>query len=80
MESLAQTGGHPDGRWDKRGHRGGAARIIVAAAWGVLILDFVFSDTRGTRPADFETTLKFVVALIRLAAEDPVVHKLTAEV
>ena len=40
----------------------------------------MFPDTRGKRPADFETTLKFGAALIRLAAEDPAVHKLTAEV
>jgi hypothetical protein len=37
-------------------------------------------STRGQRPADFETTLKFGIALTRLAAEDPAVHKLTAEV
>ena len=37
-------------------------------------------DTRGQRPADFETTLKFGIALTRLAAEDPTVHKLTLEV
>jgi hypothetical protein len=34
----------------------------------------------GLRPADFETTLKFRIALTRLAAEDPAVHKLTVEV
>ncbi len=44
------------------------------------ILDFVFPDTTGQRPADFETTLKFGIALTRLTAEDPAVHKLTAEV
>jgi len=46
----------------------------------VATLDFVFPDTRGQRPADFETTLRFGIALTRLAAEDPAVHKLTAEV
>jgi hypothetical protein len=40
----------------------------------------VFPNTRGQRPADFETTLKFGLALTRLAAEDPAIHKLTAEV
>ena len=53
---------------------------LIETPWSVAILDFVFPDTRGKRPADFETTLKFGVALIRLAAEDPAVHKLTAEV
>ena len=33
----------------------------------------------GERPEDFETTLKFGIALTRLAAEDPAVHKLTIE-
>ena len=49
-------------------------------AHNLAILDFVFPDTRGQRPADFETTLKFGIALTRLAAEDPDVHKLTVEV
>jgi hypothetical protein len=43
-------------------------------------MDFVFPGTRGQRPADFETTLKFGMALTRLAAEDAAVHKLAAEV
>jgi hypothetical protein len=44
------------------------------------MLDFAFPHTRGQRPVDFETTLKFGTALSRLAAEDPVVHRLTIEV
>jgi hypothetical protein len=39
-----------------------------------------FGRTRGQRPADFETRLKFGMALTRLAAEDPAVHRLVAEV
>jgi hypothetical protein len=35
---------------------------------------------RTASEADFEMTLKFGIALIRLAAEDPAVHKLTLEV
>jgi hypothetical protein len=46
----------------------------------VATLDFAFPDTRGQRPADFGTTLKFGIALNQLAAEDPAVHKLTLEV
>jgi hypothetical protein len=53
---------------------------LVETPWSVAMLDFVFPDTRGQRPADFEITLKFGIALTRLAAEDPAVHKLTAEV
>ena len=55
-------------------------QALIETPWSVAILDFVFPDTRGQRPADFETTLKFGIALTRLAAEDPAVHKLTAEV
>jgi 2-polyprenyl-6-methoxyphenol hydroxylase-like FAD-dependent oxidoreductase len=53
---------------------------LIETPWSVAMLDFAFPDTSGKRPADFETTLKFGAALIRLAAEDPAVHKLTAEV
>jgi 2-polyprenyl-6-methoxyphenol hydroxylase-like FAD-dependent oxidoreductase len=55
-------------------------QTLIEAPWAVATFDFVFPDTRGQRPADFETTLKFGIALTRLAAEDPAVHKLTAEV
>jgi hypothetical protein len=55
-------------------------QTLIETPWSVAILDFVFPDTRGQRPADFETTLKFGIALTRLAAEDPTVHKLTVEV
>jgi 2-polyprenyl-6-methoxyphenol hydroxylase-like FAD-dependent oxidoreductase len=55
-------------------------QTLIETPWSVAILDFVFLDTRGQRPADFETTLKFGIALTRLAAEDPEVHKLTVEV
>jgi hypothetical protein len=55
-------------------------QTVIETPWPVAILDFVFPDTRGQRPADFETTLKFGIALTRLAAEDPAVHKLTVEV
>ncbi|HET7383413.1 MAG TPA: squalene monooxygenase, partial [Pseudolabrys sp.] len=55
-------------------------QTLIETPWSVAILDFVFPDTRGQRPADFETTLKFGIALTRLAAEDPTIHKLTVEV
>jgi 2-polyprenyl-6-methoxyphenol hydroxylase-like FAD-dependent oxidoreductase len=55
-------------------------QTLIDTPWSVAVLDFAFPDTRGQRPADFETTLKFGIALTRLAAEDPAVHKLTAEV
>ena len=53
---------------------------LIETPWSVAILDFAFPETRGERPADFETRLKFARALTRLAAADPAIHKLTAEV
>jgi 2-polyprenyl-6-methoxyphenol hydroxylase-like FAD-dependent oxidoreductase len=55
-------------------------QALLETPWSVAMLDFVFPDTRGQRPADFEATLKFGIALNRLAAEDPAVHRLTIEV
>ncbi|MFY9954892.1 NAD(P)/FAD-dependent oxidoreductase [Bradyrhizobium sp.] len=55
-------------------------QTLIETPWSVAALDFAFPETRGQRPADFETTLKFGIALTKLAAEDPAVHKLTAEV
>jgi 2-polyprenyl-6-methoxyphenol hydroxylase-like FAD-dependent oxidoreductase len=56
------------------------AQALIETPWSVALVDFVFPDTRGERPADFERTLKFGAALTRLAAQDPAVHKLAAEV
>jgi 2-polyprenyl-6-methoxyphenol hydroxylase-like FAD-dependent oxidoreductase len=53
---------------------------LIETPWSVAILDFAFPNARGQRPADFEMTLNFGIALTRLAAEDPAVHKLTVEV
>jgi 2-polyprenyl-6-methoxyphenol hydroxylase-like FAD-dependent oxidoreductase len=53
---------------------------LLDAPWAVAMQDFAFPQTRGTRPADLETTLKFGAALNRLAADDAAIHKLTAEV
>jgi 2-polyprenyl-6-methoxyphenol hydroxylase-like FAD-dependent oxidoreductase len=55
-------------------------QTLIETPWAVATLDFVFPGTRGQRPADFETALKFGTALTQLAAKDPAVHKLTAEV
>jgi hypothetical protein len=53
---------------------------LLDTPWSVATFDFIHPNTRGQRPADFETRLKFGMALTRLAAEDPAVHMLTAEV
>jgi 2-polyprenyl-6-methoxyphenol hydroxylase-like FAD-dependent oxidoreductase len=56
------------------------ARIVDTPWAQAAIPDFVHPDTRGERPADFEQTLKFGMALGKLAASDPAVHRLTSEV
>ena len=53
---------------------------LIETPWSVATLDFAFPNTRGQRPADFEMTRNFGIALTRLAAEDPAVHKLVVEV
>jgi 2-polyprenyl-6-methoxyphenol hydroxylase-like FAD-dependent oxidoreductase len=55
-------------------------QALIETPWSVATLDFVFPETRGQRPADFENTLRFGAALSKLAAEDAEVHKLNAEV
>ena len=54
--------------------------MLIETPWSVATMDFMHPSTRGQRPADFETRLKFGMALTRLAAEDPAVHRLVAEV
>jgi 2-polyprenyl-6-methoxyphenol hydroxylase-like FAD-dependent oxidoreductase len=57
-----------------------AATPMVDMAWGLASLDFAYPQTRGTRPEGLDDALKFLSALIRLAARDPEVHKLMNEV
>lgn len=57
------------------------AAALIDTPWaGSVIPDFVYPDTRGERPADFEVSIKYGMALGKLAARDPAVHRLTAEV
>ena len=54
---------------------------VIESPWGqAAVPDFVMPETEGERPRDFENQLRFGAALARLAAEDPDVHKLVAEV
>jgi 2-polyprenyl-6-methoxyphenol hydroxylase-like FAD-dependent oxidoreductase len=57
-----------------------AIQGTIATPWGVAVSDFVYPATRGVRPADIEQRLQYGVALTKLAAQDPEVHRLTAEV
>src|SRR5262249_50971423 len=54
---------------------------LIEAPWMLsAIPDFAFAETRGDRPSDFADTLKYNVALMRIAHRDPAVHKLLIEV
>jgi 2-polyprenyl-6-methoxyphenol hydroxylase-like FAD-dependent oxidoreductase len=57
-----------------------AAALIEAPWMGAAIPDFLHPATRGKRPDNFEAFIKFGFGLARLAARDPAIHKLTAEV
>jgi 2-polyprenyl-6-methoxyphenol hydroxylase-like FAD-dependent oxidoreductase len=57
-----------------------SASLIVTPWAQAVIPDFIHPQTRGERPPDFEQSLKIGLAMTKLAARDPAVHKLTAEV
>ena len=54
--------------------------MLIDTPWNVATFDFVHPATRGQRPADLETRIKFAAAFAKLAADDPDFHRLTAEV
>ena len=57
------------------------ADTLIETPWAqAAIPDFIHPDTRGERPPNFEQTLRFGLALTKLMARDPAVHKLAAEV
>jgi 2-polyprenyl-6-methoxyphenol hydroxylase-like FAD-dependent oxidoreductase len=57
-----------------------AIQSTIETPWGVAMTDFVYPATRGVRPADLAQRLQYGMALTKLAAQDPEVHRLTAEV
>jgi hypothetical protein len=56
------------------------AALIEAPWMGAAIPDFLHPATRGKRPENFETFIRFGFGLTKLAARDPEVHRLTSEV
>jgi len=57
------------------------AKKLIDTPWSMAAIpDFIDSRTEGQRPADFEDTIKFSAALLKLAAQDAAVHKLFMEV
>ncbi|MET1028179.1 MAG: hypothetical protein ABWY00_13495 [Dongiaceae bacterium] len=58
-----------------------AARPLIQAPWDMSsVPDFIYPDTRGERPADFDDTIAFSSGLYRVAFRDPVVRRLILEV
>jgi hypothetical protein len=57
-----------------------AERLIDTPWWTAAIPDFRDPRTEGQRPSEFEDTLKFSAALLKLAAQDAAAHKLFIEV
>jgi 2-polyprenyl-6-methoxyphenol hydroxylase-like FAD-dependent oxidoreductase len=53
---------------------------LLEAPWSVAMADFVYPQTRGERPRDFEERLRYTRALMRLAAEDYETDKIVFEV
>jgi hypothetical protein len=57
------------------------ACTLIEGPWAMAAIpDFAHPYTRGERPADLEQQLQVGLAMNRLAAHDPAVHKLLAEV
>jgi 2-polyprenyl-6-methoxyphenol hydroxylase-like FAD-dependent oxidoreductase len=57
------------------------ASAIIETPWAsAAIPDFAHPETRGQRPDNLEQTLRYGQAMAKLAARDPDVHRLTAEV
>ncbi len=52
----------------------------LEAPWATAVSDFVYPQTRGERPPDFDKRLQYGMGIVRLAADDAEVHKLLAEV
>ena len=50
------------------------------APWSLAVSDLIYPETTGTRPEHFDQSMKFGAGLMRLAVQDPEVHKLMTEV
>jgi 2-polyprenyl-6-methoxyphenol hydroxylase-like FAD-dependent oxidoreductase len=57
-----------------------AIQDVLASPWSVAENDFIYEKTRGQCPKDFQQRLKFGFALQQVAARNPAVHRILAEV
>ena len=53
---------------------------VLDAPWSVAVSDLIYPETTGTRPEHFAESMKFAAGLLRLAVQDPDIHKLMTEV
>lgn len=53
---------------------------VLNAPWSVAVSDLIYPQTTGIRPEHFEESMKFSAGLLRLAVQDPEIHKLMTEV
>ena len=78
---LANRVGHPEPLSGLAKAFFAEANQIIDTPWAFAALpDFIFPDTRGERPPDFQQQIQIAGALVHLAACDPAAHQLTAEV
>jgi 2-polyprenyl-6-methoxyphenol hydroxylase-like FAD-dependent oxidoreductase len=54
--------------------------VVLDAPWSVAVSDLIYPETTGTRPETFERSMKFAAGLLRLAVQEPQIHKLMTEV
>jgi 2-polyprenyl-6-methoxyphenol hydroxylase-like FAD-dependent oxidoreductase len=78
LATVAREGGAIASAWRPFFQRTGE---IVEAPWALAAVpDFIFPHTVGERPADFEMSLRFAIALTRATAQHADIHRLAAEV
>jgi 2-polyprenyl-6-methoxyphenol hydroxylase-like FAD-dependent oxidoreductase len=53
---------------------------LLAEPWDVVMQDYAYAHLANARPADFAERMAFRAAVSRLAARDPEVHRVSAEV
>ncbi len=53
---------------------------VLDAPWSTAVADLIYPETTGTRPESFERSMTFAAGLLRLAVQDPEIHKLMTEV
>jgi 2-polyprenyl-6-methoxyphenol hydroxylase-like FAD-dependent oxidoreductase len=53
---------------------------MLDAPWSTAVADLIYPQTVGVRPEMFEQTMKYSAGLLRLAVQEPEVHRLMNEV